>query len=259
MNEIHPSAVIHAQAELGANNHIGPHVVIEPDVVIGNGNQFLTGAVIKSGAHIGDNNVFHEHAVIAGLPQDLSFDAAEATRVSIGDNNTFREAVTVNRASTKENRITQIGSDNYFMVGSHIAHDCQLGNEIVVAPYAGFAGHVHIADKAFISGGVMVHQFVNIGRLAMVGGNAKITQDVLPFFITDGVPAYVKGINIVGLRRAGLLAADIKVLKQAYKILFTTASLERALRELMNLDHDLATQLHDFISASKRSFHRTEK
>lgn len=259
MNEIHTAAVIHAQAELGDDNHIGPHVVIEPDVVIGNGNQFLAGSVIKSGTRLGDNNVLHEHAVIAGLPQDLSFNASEVTRVVIGDNNTFRESVTVNRASTKEDRVTQIGSDNYFMVGSHIAHDCRLGNDIVVAPYAGFAGHVHIGDKAFISGGVMVHQFVKIGQLAMVGGNAKITQDVLPFFITDGVPAYVKGINIVGLRRAGFSASDIKVLKQAYKALFNTGSLELSRRELKALDHELAVQLHDFVSDSKRSFHRTEK
>lgn len=260
MNTIHPTAIIHDSARLGENNTIGPNVVIEADVELGNANQLMSGVVLNSGARIGSNNRFHEYVVIAGLPQDISFNPDEKTTVEIGNNNTFREYVTINRATTKENRVTRVGSDNYFMTGTHVGHDCAIGNRVVVAPSTGFGGHVHIDDGAFISGGVMVHQFVKIGRLAMIGGNAKITQDVLPYFITDGVPATVKGINVVGLKRAGFTASDIKVLKQAFRELFgSTRSLEEIKSAIAAMDNELTNHLAAFIVDSKRSFHRQEK
>ncbi len=260
MNTIHPSAIIHAQATLGDDNIIGPNVVIEENVELGNGNKIMSGAVLKSGACIGNQNRIHEYVVIAGLPQDISFNLDEKTRVEIGDNNTLHEYVTINRATIKQNRVTRIGSGNYFMTGTHVAHDCVIGNKVVIAPFSGFAGHVTIDNNAFISGGVMVHQFVRIGRLAMIGGNAKITQDVLPFFITDGVPASVKGINLVGLKRAGYSIADIKILKKAYRELFgAVRQLDEIITAISALGSEPSDYLAAFISESKRSFHRADR
>ena len=257
MNTIHPSAVINAHATLGNNNDIGPNVVIEADVELGDGNQLMAGAVIKSGARIGNNNRIHEYAVIAGLPQDISFHPEELTTVEIGDANTFHEHVTINRATIKQDRVTRVGNENYFMVGTHVAHDCHIGNKVVVAPYSGFAGHVQIDNGAFISGGVMVHQFVKIGRYAMIGGNAKITQDVLPYMITDGVPGTVRGLNLVGLRRAGFTRTDMQILKQAYQLIHRSSQSQQAiLDDLGAIDSPYAQHLAEFIATSSRSFHR---
>ncbi len=253
---IHPTAIVSEQALLGENNIVGPHVVIETNVQMGNGNTLMAGALLKSGVKIGDNNSIHEYAVIGGLPQDLGFDPATASYVTIGNGNTLREYVTVHRAS-KHDAITRLGDENYLMTHVHLGHDCQLANRVIIAPSTGLGGHVHVADRAFISGGVMVHQFVQIGTLAMIGGNAKITQDVLPYMITDGVPGTVRGLNLVGLRRAGCSRADIQVLKQAYQIIHRSAqSREAILEELREMDSPYASHLAEFIAGSNRSFHR---
>jgi UDP-N-acetylglucosamine acyltransferase len=142
---------------------------------------------------------------------------------------------------------------------SHVAHDCQLGNNIVMANDAVLAGHVHIGDRAFISGGVKIHQFTRIGAYAMIGGNSKITQDCLPYMITDGVPGKVRGLNAVGLKRAGFTLQDIRELKQAYRTLFDSRrDMDVVLDELEQQDSSLAKNLADFIRASKRNFHRTD-
>ena len=255
-NTIHPTAIVSAQARLGENNIIGPHVVIEASVQMGNANTLLAGAVLKDGVKIGDNNTLHEYAVIGGLPQDLGFDPATTSDVSIGNGNTLREYVTVHRAS-KQDATTRLGDENYLMTHVHLGHDCQLGNRVIIAPDAGLGGHVHVADRAFISGGVMVHQFVQIGTLSMIGGNAKITQDVLPYMITDGVPGTVRGLNLVGLRRAGCSRSDIQVLKQAYQIIHRSGlSQQVILEELRAIDSPYASHLVEFIKGSSRSFHR---
>jgi len=260
MNTIHPTAIVDPKSELGTGNTIGPYAVIEADVVLGNNNQLHTGAVLKNGCRIGDENQFYEYAVMAGLPQDVSFDKQAQTFVEIGNNNEFREYTTVNRATLKEDGITRLGNNNYLMAHAHIGHDCVLSDNIVMVISSGIAGHVHVAERAFISGGVMVHQFVNIGQYAMIGGNAKITQDVLPFFITDGVPASVKGINVVGLKRAGFKKSDISDLKQAYRVLFNAGlPLEQITSELSAVKSSIINDLSDFIQQSKRGFHRAER
>ncbi len=260
MNNIHPTAIIHPKAELGSANTIGAHCVIEADVVLGDNNQLYSGAVLKDGCRIGDNNIFYEYAVMAGLPQDVSFDKQAQTLVEIGNHNEFREYTTVNRATLKENGVTKLGNHNFLMAHAHIGHDCVLADNIVMVISSGIAGHVHVGQGAFISGGVMVHQFVNIGQYAMIGGNAKITQDVLPFFITDGVPAFVKGINVVGLKRAGFKKSDISELKQAYRIIFNSAnSLEQIMAHLSSINSNIIKELSSFIGRSKRGFHRTER
>lgn len=255
-NTIHPTAIISDLANLGENNIIGPHVVIEDDARMGNGNTLMTGASLKRGVRIGDDNTLHEYAVIGGLPQDLGFDASTTSYVNIGSGNTLREYVTVHRAS-KQDASTRLGDENYLMTHVHLGHDCQLGNNVIIAPSSGLGGHVHVADRAFISGGVMVHQFVQIGTLAMIGGNAKITQDVLPYMITDGVPATVRGLNLVGLRRAGCSRSDIQVLKQAYQVIHRTALPQQAILEaLREIDSPFALHLAEFIAGCSRSFHR---
>jgi UDP-N-acetylglucosamine acyltransferase len=255
-NTIHPTAIVSDQARLGDSNIVGPYVVIEDDVQIGNGNSLLTGAVLKNGVRMGNDNTVHEYAVIGGLPQDLGFDPTTLSYVTIGNSNTLREYVTVHRAS-KAQAVTRLGDRNYLMTHVHLAHDCQLGNQVIIAPSTGLGGHVHVADRAFISGGVMVHQFVHIGTLAMIGGNAKITQDVLPYMITDGVPGTVRGLNLVGLRRAGVTRSDIQILKKAYQLIHRSAQPQQAiLDDLRAIDSPYALHLAEFIANSSRSFHR---
>ena len=260
MNNIHPSAIIDSKAELGTGNTIAAHCVIEADVTLGNNNTLHHGAILKNGSRIGDGNSFYEYSVMAGCPQDVSFDKQAQTLLEIGDNNEFREYTTVNRASLKEQGITKLGNNNYLMAHAHIGHDCQLADNIVMVVSSGLGGHVHVDRNAFISGGVMVHQFTRIGAYAMIGGNAKITQDVLPFFITDGIPASVKGINVVGLKRAGFKRADISDLKQAYRLLFSAGlPLEQIIEQLKDINSNLIKELTEFLLGSKRGFHRVER
>ena len=223
---------------------------------IGNGNSLLTGALLKNGLRMGNDNTVHEYAVIGGFPQDLSFDPTTLSYVTIGNGNTLREYVTVHRAS-KAQAITRLGDRNYLMTQVHLAHDCQLGNQVIIAPGTGLGGFVHVADGAFISGGVMVHQFVRIGTLAMIGGNAKITQDVLPYMITDGVPGTVRGLNLVGLRRAGFSRTDIQILKKAYQLILRSSQPQQAIiDDLREIESPYALHLAEFIASSSRSFHR---
>lgn len=255
MNDIHPTAIVSDKAQLGKDNVIGPYAILEADVQLGDNNQIASHVVLKKYTRLGNDNTLAEHVVLAGLPQDLGF-KDKPTYVELGDGNTLREGVTINRA-TKDNGATRLGNNNYLMALVHVGHDCQLGNNIIIAPSSGIGGHVHIADKAFISGGVMVHQFVQIGSYAMIGGNTKITQDTLPFMITDGVPAGVHGLNLVGLKRAGFKLADVKSLKEAYRILFRTSlSVEYKLEQIIAIENEHAQVLASFIRGSKRGFHR---
>ncbi len=255
-NEIHPTALVSPNAVLGTGNTVGPFVVIEAGVALGNDNSVAGHSVLKSGTTLGDRNVLAEHAVLGGAPQDLGFDITMSTRLLIGDDNTFREYVTVHRAS-KCDAATQIGKHNFFMNGAHIAHDCEFGDRIIVAPFAAFGGHVRVDNFAFISGGVMVHQFSKIGRNAMIGGNSKITQDVLPYMITDGVPGKVRGLNSVGLRRAGFSPAEMRSLKAAFQLMFgSVRSKEDLITELNGMESDHCRHLADFVSTSRRGFHR---
>lgn len=255
-NKIHPSTIISTGAVLGEGNEIGAHVIIEDDVVIGNNNKLMPGVVLKSGTRLGNGNTLHDYAVIGGNPQDMGFDIAKKTFVEIGDANVIRESVTINRA-TKEHSATKLGNGNYLMTQVHLGHDCQLGDNVIIAPSTGLGGHVNVENRAFISGGVMVHQFVRIGTLAMLGGNAKITQDVLPYMTIDGNSAHITGLNKVGLRRAGFKPDDIKQIKTAYQILFNnTLSLEQRLQCLEELGNQYAEHLASFVKTSRRGFHR---
>lgn len=258
-NEIHPAASVSDAAQLGQGNRIGPGAIIEPEVVLGNDNTVAAGAILKSGTRLGNANQVFEYAVLGGPPQDLGFDPATPSYVEIGDRNVLREYVTVHRAS-RADAATRLGNDNYLMTQVHLGHDVELADRVIIAPSTGLGGFVSVEERAFISGGVMVHQFVRIGRYAMVGGNAKITQDVLPYMITDGVPATVHGLNLVGLRRGGFERSAIGALKQAY-VLIHRAGLAREplLAALRELGDEPALRLAEFIAASKRGYHHEKQ
>jgi UDP-N-acetylglucosamine acyltransferase len=254
-NQVHKLACVSPDAELGNDNVIGPFAVIEAGAVLGNQNQVAAHAVIKSHTRLEDANQVFEHAVLGGLPQDLGFDQS-ATYVQIGSHNVFRESVTIHRA-TQAGAATIIGNHCYLMAYTHFAHDCVVGDHVILANAANVGGHVHVGDRAFLAGGVMVHQFCHIGHNAMIGGNAKITQDVLPYMLVDGNPARVRGLNLVGLKRAGFSRDDMRALKSAYRSLFTeTHSLEQQQAALAADPNPHVQHLLACIQASKRGFHR---
>lgn len=253
--DIHPRALVSPRARLGQGNRIGPGAIIEDDVELGDGNVVLAYAVIKAGTRMGSGNVVHEHAVLGGLPQDLSYRGRETT-LEIGDSNVFRESVTISRGCKGEGR-TIMGSHNYIMATSHAGHDCRIGDHVIIANGTHLAGHVEVEDRAFISGCVVVHQFCRIGRNAMVSGHARIGLDALPYFITEGSPARVRGLNVVGLRRAGFAAGDVRALKRAYQTLFAARRpLGEIVAELAASDDPNVRHLATFIEGSERGFHR---
>lgn len=234
---IHPTAIIEDNVEIGPDCEIGAY------------------AVIKRFTKIGARNRIFEHAVLGGEPQDLKF-KGEPSYLEIGDDNVVREFCTLHRANG-EGETTRIGSRNFFMVGVHIAHNCVIGDDNILANEVALAGHITLEDHVFISNNVGAHQFVRMGRYAMVGGKSKIVQDVLPFFITDGNPSRLRGVNSVGLRRGGFSEEERRALKDAYKLLFrSTMPIQDALHELEQVDDDNVAYLVKFIRSSKRGFIR---
>ena len=237
---IHPTAIIEDNVEIGPDCEIGAY------------------AVIKRFTRIGARNRIFEHAVIGGEPQDVKF-KGETSYLEIGDDNLIREFCTLHRANGP-GESTRIGSRNFFMVGVHVAHNCVIGDDNTFANEVALAGHITIEDHVFLSNGVGAHQFVRMGRHAMIGGKSKIVQDVLPFFITDGNPPRVRGVNSVGLRRSGFNEDERRALKDAYRILFRSAlPLQNALQTLDELEDEHVAHLANFIRGSKRGFVRAEK
>ena len=237
---IHPTAIIENEVEIGPDCEIGAY------------------AVIKSFTRIGARNRIFEHTVIGGEPQDVKF-KGETTYLEIGDDNIIREFCTFHRANGS-GETTRIGSRNFFMVGVHVAHNCVIGDDNIFANEVALAGHITIEDHVFLSNNVGAHQFVRMGRYAMIGGKSKIVQDVLPFFITDGNPPRVRGVNSVGLRRSGFNEDERRALKDAYRILFRSAlPLQNALQTLDEFDDENVAHLANFIRGSKRGFVRGER
>ncbi len=234
---IHPTAVIEDHVEIGPDCEIGAY------------------AVIKQFTRIGARNRIFEHAVIGGEPQDVKF-KGETSYLEIGDDNIIREFCTFHRANG-EGLTTRIGSRNFFMVGVHVAHNCVIGDDNIFANEVALAGHITIEDHVFVSNNVGAHQFVRMGRHAMIGGKSKIVQDVLPFFITDGNPARVRGVNSVGLQRSGFTEDARRALKNAYKLLFRSKTpVGDVLDQLAQVNDEHVAHLVGFIRGSKRGFTR---
>jgi UDP-N-acetylglucosamine acyltransferase len=250
---VHPSAILSPGAQLGSDVTIGALAVIEDCVRLGDGCEVRAHAVLKRGTTLGATNRVHEGAVIGGEPQDLSFSGGD-TGVVAGDRNVFREGVTVHR-STRAGEATRIGSDCLLMAYVHVAHDDRIGDRVVIANNVVLAGFVEIADRAFLSGGVGIHQFCRVGRLAMVGGHSKVVQDCLPFVISDGNPARARGLNVVGLRRAGVSASQLRALKEGYRLLLRAGlPLEEALGRMAEVGDPFVDEMAAFVRASRRGF-----
>ncbi len=255
---LHPTAVVSAAARLGAGVTVGPYAVIEADTDIGARTEIRAHAVIKRFTTLGEDNAVHEGAVLGGEPQDVSFAGAD-THLRIGARNRIREGVTIHRA-TRPGAATVVGSGCFLMAHAHVAHECAIGDDVVLANNVALAGHVAIGDRAFLSGGVVVHQFCRVGRLAMVGGNSKIVQDCLPFVTTDGVPGRARGLNVVGLRRAGATAGRLHTLKEAYRLLLRSSlPLDAALERMAALGDPWVEEMIAFARSARRGFHRAAR
>jgi UDP-N-acetylglucosamine acyltransferase len=248
---IHPTAIVDARARIDSTAEIGPFVVVEGPVEVGAGTRVLAGAYLAGAAVIGRDNVIHMGAVIGHEPQLIGF-AGEETPLRIGDRNVLREQCEVHRAS-KAGGTTVIGDDNYLMSHSHVGHDCRIGNRVIVAPGVLLGGHVEVGDQVFLSGNCVVHQYVRIGRLALLRGLSRTSRDVPPFCLMDGTHT-VRGLNRVGLRRAGMTAEQIRALQRAFVRLFRRrANLAAALAEIEREPPSAeVAELVEFIRASRR-------
>ena len=234
---------------------IHPTAIIEDNVEIGPDCEIAAYAVIKRFTRLGARNRVFEHAVLGGEPQDVKFNGEESY-LDIGDDNLIREFCTFHRANGA-GQTTRIGSRNFFMVGVHVAHNCAIGDDNIFANEVALAGHIAIEDHVFLSNNVGVHQFVRMGRYAMIGGKSKIVQDVLPFFITDGNPPRVRGLNSVGLTRAGFSETQKRALKNAYRTLFKSGvPLSQIVNDFEKIDDENVSHLISFIRGSKRGITR---
>ncbi len=251
MNTLHLS-VISPEAQIGQGVEIGPFCVIESDVVIGDRCRLAAGVVVRSGTRIGPDNGIFEGAVLGGLPQHVRIPEKPGL-VIIGAGNVIREHVTVHR-SLYNSEATRIGDNNLLMVNVHVAHDCQLGSNLVVANNTMLAGHIEVADRAYLSGAVAVHQFCRIGAYAMVGGQAHITQDVPPYVTVDGLSSRVVGLNVVGLRRAGFSSEEILQLKKAYRVIYRSGLRWEEILEVLRSEfaEGPAALFYPFLVRSKR-------
>jgi UDP-N-acetylglucosamine acyltransferase len=217
--EIHPSAVVSSHAELSPGVKIGPYSVIEDHVTIGQDTVIGPHVVIEGHTRIGERNSISPYVSIGSPPQDIGY-RGEDTRLTIGDDNIIREYATINRATTKQDWETVVGNENYIMAYAHIAHDCCLGNKIIMSNVATLGGHITIGDHAVLGGQVAVHQFVRIGAYSFLGGKSGVDRDVPPFMITAGERAKLYGVNRTGLHRMGFSQEAINGLKRAFKIIW---------------------------------------
>jgi UDP-N-acetylglucosamine acyltransferase len=241
------NASIHPQAEIDDDVEIGPFCVIGPRVRIGRGTRLENNVTVMSGVTVGEHNHIYPGVVIGGEPQDLSYRGSN-TQVVLGDHNVIREAVTINRATEKEDGITSVGSHNYLMACSHVAHDCRLGNHIVIANGTLLGGHVHVHDHASLSGGVAVHHFTSIGSYSFVGGLSRVLHDVPPYMLVEGHPARPRCINIVALKRNDFAAEVVDALAEAHRLLYRAkVGLDHA-REILRGNDQLTPAVNHLLS-----------
>lgn len=250
---IHSTAVIHPKAQIGSNCEIGPYCVIGEHVILGEACRLHAHVVIEGHTTLGRGNEIFPFASIGLQTQDLKWKGG-LTRTEIGDDNTFRECVTINSA-TGDGEVTKVGSNNHILAYSHIAHNDCLGNNIIMSNVGTLAGHVTVEDYAVIGGVVAIHQFCRIGKMSMIGGCSKVVQDVPPFMLADGNPAETRTVNKIGLERNGISDESQGALRQAYKILFrdgltipnALARIDKELPPLAEIQH-----LVQFVRSSER-------
>jgi len=234
---IHPTAIVHPGAELGRGVEVGPFCLVGENVKLGEGTRLLANVVVNGHTAIGKHNEVHPFTVIGATSQDKKY-RGESSSVRIGDRNVIREFVTIHRG-TGEGSQTSIGDDNLLLAYVHIAHNCQIGNFVVMSNSAQLAGHVTVEDYAGIGGMVGVHQFVRIGKMSFIGGYSKLLKDVPPYFMIQGNPGYVRGLNVEGMKRRGVAREAVNELKEAYRQLYRSE--DRRSSALAELRKSLST------------------
>ena len=244
---IDPTAIVDSKAELAEGVSVGPFSVIGADVKIGAGTVIGSNVVIKGPTTIGRHNRIYQFTSIGEDPQDKKY-AAEITRLEIGDRNTIREYTSMHRGTKQDRSLTKIGSDNLFMAYTHVAHDCIIGNHVIMANGASLAGHVHLHSHAILGGFTLVHQFTQIGQYSFAAMGSAITQDIPPFVMVGGKPTRPHGINSVGMERNGISPEDIRLIRKAYRIIYkTNLRLEDALDQMEDLAGE-SKELSDMVS-----------
>lgn len=259
MTRIHPTAIVDAKAELHSSVEVGPYSIIDAGVTIGEGTTVGPHVVLRGPMTIGRDNRIFQFSSLGEISQDKSAKPDDATRVEIGDRNTIREYVTIQRGTLKEQGLTRVGDDNWIMAQAHVAHDCIVGNNTILANGTTLAGHVLIEDWVGLGGYTLVHQFCRIGSHAYTGGGSIVLRDLPPFVIAEGHPARPRGINAEGLKRRGFTPEEIELIKDAYKLIYVSgelmADVKRKLAEVA-AGSDKIAQMLAFIESSKRALAR---
>ena len=255
---IHNTAIIHPSAKISKNVEIGPYAIIGENTVIGSGTKVGPHAILEC-AEIGENCVIFSHAAVGTAPQDLKY-KNEPTKLIMGSNCAVREFTTLNRGTSASGK-TEIGSNCLFMAYTHVAHDCRIGNRVIMANAATLGGHVEVGDNAFLGGLVAVHQFCRVGRLAMLAGGAMVSQDVIPFTQVHGNRAKIAGLNLVGIRRTPELKDALEDIKSAYRVMFLSGiPMQEALDQLEATNPRAEVkEMIDFIHSSKRGYCRPSR
>ena len=250
---IHKTAIINPKASISKNVKIGPYSIIGPNVKIGENTEIQSHVSIVGQTIVGNNNKIYPFASIGNDPQDMKY-KGEKTKLIIGDNNSIREYSTINPGTIQGGGVTKIGNNNLIMIGAHIAHDCILGDEIVIANNAAIAGHAEIDDNVILGGNCGVHQFTRIGKMAMVGGMTGVSRDIIPYGLSTGNRNILNGINIIGLRRKNIPNKDIISLTEAYKQIFKSENLTENLKNLENefKENKLVDEVVEFINKDKK-------
>lgn len=251
--EVHPTAIVHKNAELGDGVIVGPFTVIEKNTVVGKGTKISSHVSIADGCRLGENCIIHKGAVLASVPQDLKFEGEE-TILEVGNGTTIREFVTVNRGTSASGK-TVIGKNTLIMAYVHIAHDCLIGNSVIIANSVNMGGHVEIEDNVTVGGMVPIHQFVKIGTFAFIGGGYRVPKDVPPYVLAAGEPLVYRTLNLIGLKRSGFSRDAISKLSKGYKLIYNKkTSLEEGLSQLKS-NGELTVELQkavDFFESSSR-------
>ncbi|MFH0753972.1 MAG: acyl-ACP--UDP-N-acetylglucosamine O-acyltransferase [Candidatus Omnitrophota bacterium] len=254
-NQIHSTAVIGPHVVLGDNVFIAPYAVIDGEVTLGDHTEVGAHATVSGTTTIGKGCRIFPHASIGSDPQDKKYKRGDKTSLQIGDNNIFREFVTINRGTPEGGAMTRVGHNNLFMAYAHVAHDCTVGNDCVFANSGTLAGHVDVEDRVVIGGLTAIHQFCRVGAMAMIGGCSRVTQDVPPYSLCVGGPALVYNLNAVGLKRAGMVASQMRHLKEAFRLMFhsglaKSSAIEQIEKEVEQIPE--VRHLVEFARASQR-------